>query len=420
MPAGSSSLISGLSVSLASGSVADAGRVAGRVAGGVGDLRRYLAGLADPRARRGRRHDLVPVVVLAAAAVAAGARSVAAIGEWAGDAPQQLLADVGARLCPRTGRRVAPSQATVRRVLRAVDGDQLDTAISAWIADVTAEQTARTDPPSTGPPSTDVPPAIAVDGKSLRGTFGRAGGAGVHLLAALTHDTGVVLGQRQVQAGTSEIGRFAPLLDQVDLAGRVVTADALHVTRSHATYLTARGADYVLCVKGNQHRLHHWLRDLPWPHLRVRHRTRDRAHGRIEDRRLQTVTVDHAPFPGTAQAFRLHRRVTHLDGTPLRAETIVGVTSLDTHRCRPGQLAALIRGHWHIENRLHWIRDVTYSEDHSQLRTQTAPRAMASLRNLAITAHRLTGATNIATALRHTARSFDRPLQLLGITPTRL
>lgn len=349
--------------------------------------------------------------MLAAAAVAAGARSVAAIAEWAGDVPQELLADVGARLCRRTGRRVAPSQATVRRVLRAVDGDQLDTAIGAWAA----EQTARSSPPSTG-----VPPAIAVDGKSLRGTFGRAGGAGVHLLAALTHDTGVVLGQRQVQVGSSEIGWFAPLLDPIDLAGRVVTADALHVTRSHAGYLTARGADYVLCVKGNQHRLHHWLRDLPWPHLRVRHRTRDQGHGRIEHRRLQTVTVDHAPFPGVAQAFRLHRRVTHLDGTPIRAETVVGITSLQAHQCPPDQLAALIRGHWHIENRLHWIRDVTFNEDHSQLRTNSAPRTMATLRNLAITAHRLTGATNIATAHRHASRNFNRPLQLLGITPTRL
>lgn len=87
-----------------------------------------------------------------------------------------------------------------------------------------------------------------VDGKSLRGTFGRSGGAGVHLLAALTHDTGVVLGQRQAQAGSSEIAWFAPLLDPIELVGRVVTADAPHVTRSHATYLTARSADYVLCV----------------------------------------------------------------------------------------------------------------------------------------------------------------------------
>lgn len=185
----------------------------------------------------------------------------------------------------------------MRRVPRAVDGDQLDTAISAWTSAASAGASA-------------VPagalPAIAVDGKSPRGTFGRAGGAGVH----------------------------------------------------------------VLCVKGNQH--------------------------------------------------RLHRRVTDLNGTPIRAETVVGVTSLEAHRCRPDQLAALIHGHWHIENRLHWIRDVTFAEDHSQLRTNSAPRAMATLRNLAITAHRIAGATNIATALRHTRRSFNRPLRLLGITPKRL
>ena len=83
----------------------------------------------------------------------------------------------------------------------------------------------------------------------------------------------------------------------------------------------------------------------------------------------------------------------------------------------PAQIAGYLRGHWEIENRLHWVRDVTYGEDHSRIRTGTAPRAMASLRNLAISALRLAGQHNIAAALRHMARHPTRPLTLLGIQP---
>lgn len=93
---------------------------------------------------------------------------------------------------------------------------------------------------------------------------------------------------------------------------------------------------------------------------------------------------------------------------------ILGVTSLTSHT-DPARIAALVRGHWEIENRLRWVRDVTYDEDASHVRTGTAPRVMASLRNLAISALRQTGHTNIAAALRHTARDPARPLTLLGI-----
>jgi predicted transposase YbfD/YdcC len=93
------------------------------------------------------------------------------------------------------------------------------------------------------------------------------------------------------------------------------------------------------------------------------------------------------------------------------------VTNLPATHTRPTQLASDLRGHWHIENRLHWVRDVTFGEDASRPRTGTAPRAMASLRNLAISALRLTGHTNIAAGLRHMARHPTRPLTLLGIHP---
>ena len=102
-------------------------------------------------------------------------------------------------------------------------------------------------------------------------------------------------------------------------------------------------------------------------------------------------------------------------GRRWRTETVYAITSLAPHQASPAQIAAWIRGHWQIENALHWVRDVTYAEDHSQVRTGTGPQVMATLRNLAISALRQAGSTNIAAALRHHARDSIRPLKLLKI-----
>lgn len=375
----------------------------------VPDLRGFLEAVPDPRDPRGVRHSLVSVLVVAAAAVAAGARSFAAIGEWAADAPQALLARLGVRVDPRGGRWVAPGESTIRRVLSRVDGDAVDAAVSAW--------TARREPAR----EPDGPVVVAVDGKSLAGTYPREGGSGVQLVAALRHDDGIVLAQRQASpGGGGEPAAFAPLLDTLDLAGVVVTADALHTTRANADYLHTRGAHFVLTVKTGWSRVFPQLDTLPWHEIPALE-TLDRGHGRTERRTIRVMPVgghDRAvvDFPHAAHAF-LVERYTHHHATGTRsAYAELGVTSLTGPDATPDRIAAHLRRHWHIENRLHWVRDVTYTEDASRIRTGNAPRVMASLRNLAINAHRHQGATNIAKALRHTARNPERPLQLFGIT----
>lgn len=356
------------------------------------------------------RHSLASMLTIAAVAVATGARSVAAIGEWAADAPQSALKVLGARFDPRRARFVAPGEATLRRALVRVDGDDLDAAISAWIGD-------RTPSGHVASGSAASPPwvAVAVDGKTLRGTVPRTGGAGVHLLAALTHHGGTVAAQRLVAIGTSEIAWFAPLLDPINLTGVVLTADALHTVRDHARYLTGRGGYYVFTVKKNQHRLHDLLHGLDWSPAEA-HTTRNTGHGRAEHRVLDVLPAPQTiNFPDAAQVFRITRDRTDLSSGKHETHTCFGVTNLTRQPADPACIASLLRGHWAIENRLHWVRDVTYGEDHSRIRTGTAPRAMASLRNLAISALRLTGATNIAQALRRMSRDITRPLNLLGI-----
>jgi predicted transposase YbfD/YdcC len=369
-----------------------------------------LAALPDPRDRRGLRHALAGLLAVAVCAVLAGARSFAAIGEWAADAPPDVLAALGVRVDPWTGIVRAPHEATVRRALTTIDGDALDTAIGTWLAG------ARTPPNLTAEPTGATTPwqAVAVDGKTLRGSG--PPGAQVHLLAAVDHDSGAVLGQVAVDGKTNEITAFQPLLADIDLTRTVVTADAMHTQRAHASFLaTDKNAAYIFIVKRNQPHLHRQLRSLPWRKIPVLDETHDRGHGRYEIRRLQALTSHRLPFPHAVQAIRLTRRVRHQKTGAWTTITIYAITNLTARQATPTTLNRLIRGHWGIEAH-HHIRDVTYAEDASQVRTGNAPRTMASLRNLAITILRRTGCTNLAAALRHNARDATRPLTLLAIT----
>jgi hypothetical protein len=179
--------------------------------------------------------------------------------------------------------------------------------------------------------------------------------------------------------------------------------------------VTAKHAAYLLVVKANQPTLDRQLRRLPWQQVPVADRTHDRGHGRAESRRLQVTTVAGLDFPHATQAIRLTRRVRPLASPRWRTVTVYAVTSLTAAQAHPARLADWIRGHWGIEA-LHHLRDVTFAEDASQVRTGTAPRAMASLRNLAIGVLRAHGDRNIAAALRRNARDATRVLPLLGIT----
>jgi len=200
----------------------------------------------------------------------------------------------------------------------------------------------------------------------------------------------------------------------------VITIDALHTQRDHVEQLHRRGAHWVLWAKGNQPRLRHQLATLPWRDVEPAHRGVETGHGRREIRTLKVVTIAAGiAFPHAAQAIQVVRKTRPLRAANTRkwrTETVYAITDLQAHQARPDELATWIRGHWHIENKLHWVRDVTFAEDHSQVRTGSAPQAMATFRNLVISLHRLAGATNIAAALRHHARNAARPLRLLMIT----
>lgn len=339
------------------------------------------------------------VLGVAVCAVLAGARSYIAIAEWARDLTPSVRARLG------LGRR-PPCEATIRRVLQAVDAAELDQVVSTWLA-------ARCPPSS---PSVEPNPPrrlIALDGKSARGAR-HAGERAVHLLAAYDASTGGVLGQSVVDGKTNEINAFGPLLDRIDITAAIITADALHTQRAHVSYLTGRGAHYLLTVKANQPRLLRQVKALPWTEVPVADTTTGKAHGRREQRTLKLTAVSVGiGFPHATLALQITRRRRPLAGRRWRTETVYAITDLSAEQTSPAELADAMRGHWGIENRLHWVRDVTYGEDLSQVRTGHGPAVMATLRNLAISLLRKAGATNIAAACRHLSRHPARVLPMI-------
>ncbi|MET8129802.1 ISAs1 family transposase [Streptomyces sp. NPDC005231] len=356
--------------------------------------------MPDPRARRGVRHPWTALLAAAAAAVLSGAASMAAIGEWVADAPQHVLALLGFRREPLTGLIRPPHVTTIRLVLAALDGDALDQAVGRFLKERQTPATGRL--------------VIAVDGKTLRGSRTKARPV-IALIAAMTHG-GHVLAQRQIDGKSNEIPAFAPLLDGIDLTGAVITADALHTQHEHAAYLHERRAHYLAVVKRNHPGLHETVRRLPWSDIRLDHYERGRAHHRDEIRRLKTAAFAHIEYPHARQALQIVRWRRDVATGKLTIERIYLVTSLPPGAATGSELAAWIRGHWRIENQLHHVRDRTFHEDASRIRTQQLPRVMAGLRNLAIGVHRQDGHTNIAAALRHTSRDHQRPLTALGLT----
>ncbi|MFF4829957.1 ISAs1 family transposase [Streptomyces sp. NPDC001312] len=374
----------------------------------VADLRRFLGLVPDPRGARGRRYPALALLCAAAAAVLTGARSLVAIGEWIADAPQAVLSILCFPADPLTGIRPAPHAATVRRLLQHLDADALDAAISAYL------QARMPLPQQPEPPLKPALRAVAVDGKTVRGSR-TATATAIQLLAAMDHH-GVVLAQRQIASKSNEIPSFQPLLEAIDLKNTVLTGDALHTQHGHGAYLRKRGAHYLAIVKKNHPGLYAQVKKLPWADIPLDHHTRDKAHHRDEIRRLKVAAFRHLGYPGARQAIQIVRRRRELSTGRLTIERVYLITSLDVFDATPAELAAWIRGHWGIENLLHHVRDRTFREDDSKIRTGHLPRTMASLRNLAISVFRQNGETNIAAALRHTSRDYHRPLSALGLT----
>lgn len=368
-----------------------------------------LAEIPDPRQARGKRYPLVAVLALACAAMLCGYRSYSAIAQWGDNYGAEWLRALG------FARATAPCAATLYLIFRRLDRAAVEAALGRWAEGVLASAPA----PRGGLEG------VACDGKALRGSR-KQGAPGAHLLSVVSHRLGLTLAQEAVDDKTNEIGALPAVLGHVLLAGRVVTVDALLTQRAVAQSIVEGQGDYVMVAKENQPRLGQGIAGVLATPAQVpgatplrAAQTVDRGHGRRERRRLvaRALLPGDSDWPGARQVFRLERRRVCRKTGALETEVTYGITSLAAEEAGPRQLLALVRGHWHIENKAHWVRDVSFDEDRSQVRSGAIPEVMAALRNTAIGLLRAAGATNIAAATRYYAARPTQALALLGIRP---
>jgi predicted transposase YbfD/YdcC len=363
-----------------------------------------FAAMPDFRKPRGKRHPLTAIFALACCAMLCGARSYSAIAEWG--------RNYGARIAQALGfTHTTPCAATLHTIFRHVDRDAFEAHLGTWANSVVGSLPAAPETPE---------PAVALDGKTLRGSK-KQGAPGTHLLSALAHQVGVTLTQHAVDDKTNEITAVETVLEQLILEGRIVTMDALLTQRHVAQTIVDKGGDYVMIVKENQPQLRADIELVfTLPPIGDRQdtvQTVDLGHGRIEQRNLTTseALVGYSDWPGLAQVFELGRHVLVQKTGDERVEVVYGVTSLSPERATPGRLLALVRGQWQIENQSHWVRDVTFDEDRSQVRCGNIPQVMAALRNTASGLLRCAGYSNIAAACRRLAAQPLQALALIGI-----
>ena len=363
-----------------------------------------FAAIPDFRKPRGKRHPLTAIFALACCALLCGYRSYSALAEWGRNYGAQLAQALGFT-------HDTPCAATLHTIFRYVNHAEFEAHLRAWADSVVNSLPAAPEMPEV---------AIALDGKTLRGS-NKQGAPGTHLLSALAHHVGVTLAQHAVDDKTNEITAVEPLLCQLVLEGRIVTMDALLTQRHVAQTIVDKGGDYVMIVKDNQPQLHADIELVfalpPVGDQQETARTVDIGHGRIEQRNITTskALVGYSDWPGLAQVFELGRYVITQKTTEERVEVVYGLTSLSPERGTPERLRTLVRGHWQIENRSHWVRDVTFDEDRSQVRCGSIPQVMAALRNTTIGLVRWAGYSNIAAACRRFAAQPELALTLIGI-----
>ncbi len=367
-------------------------------------LASVLARVPDPRARRGRRYTWSVLLILIAAGLASGQTTPSAIGQWVREHAEQLRAICGSRI---------PSEATVRRALARTDVALLEEHL-VHFAHLTPQ-------PSTPQMPTGVRAVRALDGKTVRGVGKH--GVRVHLVSEVSQPDGRVLQQQAVEERSNEIPCVQAMLRGRDLSGLLFTLDALHTQRATARLIVAQQGHSLMVVKANQPDLYEalstWFAEPGWvAEEQVQQaRTVDKGHGRLEWRTLERRTARQRAllWPGAQQALRRQCVSVLRPSGKRREEVTYALTRVPASAASAAEVEGWWRGHWAIENRVHYVRDVTWGEDAGQARAGQTPRVLAALRNSVLTLLRTLGHTNIAAALRHYGACVERVLRLIGL-----
>ena len=330
--------------------------------------------IQDPRQIAKVEHDLVELLVVAVNAVLVGADSFVEIELWAKEKLDWLRGYL--RLT-----HGIPSHDTFGRLFGLIDADQFEAAFRRWVSSVLPALGAE---------------IVAIDGKTSR----RSGGVdatALHLVSAFAAGVGLVLGQRATAEKSNEITAIPELLSTLSLAGCTVTIDAMGTQTAIAAAIQERGADYVLAVKDNQPKLAESIEDF-WTSFRAHPAAHtphsfcesvEKGHGRIETRRCYVFDqLDCLYKPQQWQGLRSF--------VVLESERLIGDKTTREQRVYISSMAAdaqkishAIRSHWTVENRLHWIMDVSLNDDQMRARTKAAAHNLAVVRHITLNLIRL-------------------------------
>ncbi len=331
----------------------------------------YFSVLEDPR-RYNRRHKLLDIVVIAICAAICGAEGWEDI-ELFGETKEEWLREF---LELPHG---APSDDTYRRVFAALDAEEFQICFMDWIEAVEELTQGQ---------------VIAVDGKTLRRSHDRSQGKkALQMVSAWASANGLVLGQRKVDGESNEITAVPELLDVLEIAGCIVTLDAIHCQTETVETIVNKGADYVLPVKENQPRLLEALQGLFDDPAEMRwvecdyHRTEDRGHGRVEIRECwSTSDPEYLNYIGTLAEWRGLQSIVMIqterqlgDQTTVSRRYFISSLRSDAER-----LLQAVRGHWGIENKVHWVLDIAFREDDCRIRKGYSAENFAVLRHIAL------------------------------------
>jgi predicted transposase YbfD/YdcC len=335
----------------------------------------HFESLPDPRHTRNRRHLLGDVLVISVCGVIVGCSGPTSIERWA-KARKDWLGQV---LALPNG---IPSRDCIRRILSTLLPEAFQACFQSWIAACLTDE----DP--------EAGATIAIDGKSLRRSHDHGSGLGpLHLVSAWASEYGLTLGQVATEAKSNEITAIPEIIDRIDVKGAVVTIDAMGCQKEIAAKIVAQGGDYVLAVKDNQPKLHQAIQEifsdergdelLGMPHHQ--HETHEKGHGRSDERyyvlaKLPKRSPLRKEWPSLIGVGMAVRATVNGDGT-----TSCDVRYFIASRFLTGKrFAQAVRGHWGIENSLHWVLDVTFDEDQSRTRQRRMADNLSWLRRFAI------------------------------------
>lgn len=358
-------------------------------------LKEELEKIEDPRKNRGKRYSLVSLLLVCFLATICGYKSYSGFEEFCKNYKESLSEILGFE-------RSSPCKVTFFNVLKMVGIKKFEKIICNWVESFLSESE-----------------LVSIDGKTLRGTK-KQGGKYNHLLSAFANNFGITLYQTSVDAKSNEIKGVIELLKGITIEGKIFTMDALLTQKSIAKKIVSNKGNYIMIAKDNQKFLREDIQSLIEADekfgITEKYTKTEKGHGRIETREITiTNSRDIIEFYGVNQVFMIERWIKRNDKDTY--EKVFGLTSLPKEKANAQNIFSMLRSHWSIENRSHWVRDVTFDEDRSQVKDAEIAQFMALFRNIAIGLMRFEGFLNISKAIRYYA---SNPILALSLTNLKI